>query len=196
MSGPLPEHIPSNAPDVELFNTDGKPVRLSDYWQGEQTALVFMRHVGCIFCREQVQDLRDNAAALAAAGISVVIITPDRPSRARKFVEEYRVPFPVLTDPGRDAYRAYGLMEGSIGQLINRHIIADGVRATLNGTFPRRPTGAPRQLPGTAIVAAGGRLLHLHHARDAADHLTSRDLIDRATNLGWSAVLPSESMTT
>jgi peroxiredoxin len=68
VSGPLPEHIPSHAPDIELFDTDGNPVHLSDYWQGERTALVFMRHVGCIFCREQVQDLRDNADALRDAG--------------------------------------------------------------------------------------------------------------------------------
>ena len=182
-SSPHPEHIPSAAPDIEVFDADGNPVRLSHYWQGGLTALVFMRHVGCIFCREQVQDLRDNAAALEQAGLSIVVLTPDRPSRARKFVEEYRVPFPTLTDPKRNAYRAYGLMEGSIGQLINTKIFTDGVRATLNGTFPRKPTSAPRQLPGTAIVDASGRLLHLHHARDAADHLTSRQLIDLAQGM-------------
>jgi peroxiredoxin len=195
VSSPLPEHIPSVAPDIEVFDADGKPVRLSHYWQGERTALVFMRHIGCIFCREQVQDLRDNAAALEEAGVSVVIITPDRPSRARKFVEQYRVPFPTLTDPERNAYRAYGLMDGSLGQLINPHIIARGAKATLNGTFLNRTTSAPRQLPGTAIVDSTGRLLHLHHARDAADHLTSRDLIERAHDLGLSATLPTEART-
>ena len=183
MSSPHPEHIPSEAPDVEVFDADGKPVRLSHYWQGGLTALVFMRHAGCIFCREQVQELRDNAGALEAAGLSVVVITPDRPSRARKFVEEYRVPFPALTDPERNAYRAYGLMEGSLGQLINPRIVARGAKATLNGTFLSRPTSNPRQLPGTAIVDSAGRLRHLHHARDASDHLTSRQLIDLARGM-------------
>ncbi len=182
-SSPHPEHIPSAAPDVEVFDADGKPVRLSHYWQGGLTALVFMRHVGCIFCREQVQDLRDNAAALEAAGLSVVVLTPDRPSRARKFVEEYRVPFPTLTDPDRNAYRAYGLMDGSFGQLVNRRIFTEGVKATMNGTFLRRTTSAPRQLPGTAIVDSSGRLRHLHHARDAADHLTSQELIELARGM-------------
>ena len=129
------------------------------------------------------------------AGVSVVIITPDRPSRARKFIEEYSVPFPALTDPERNAYRAYGLMDGSLGQLINPDIIARGAKATFSGTFPNRPTSAPRQLPGTAIVDSTRRLLHLHHARDAADHLTSREIIKRARNLGWSATLPTEART-
>jgi peroxiredoxin len=183
VSSPHPDHIPSAAPDVEVFDADGNPVRLSQYWQGGLTALVFMRHVGCIFCREQVQELRDNAAALDEAGLSVVLITPDRASRARKFVEEYRVPFPTVTDPKRNAYRAYGLTDGSLGQLVNPHIIARGAKATLSGTFPNRPSSAPRQLPGTAIVDSAGRLLHLHHARDAADHLTSSELIELARGM-------------
>jgi peroxiredoxin len=178
-----PEHIPSIAPDVEIFDAQGNPARLSDSWQSGPTALVFMRHVGCIFCREQVQELRDNADALAEAGLSVVVITPDRPSRASKFAEECRVPFPLLTDPERKAYRAYGLMDGSASQLINPHIIARGAKAALHGTLPQRPTSHPRQLPGTAIVDRTGRLCYLHHARDAADHLTSGQLIGLAREI-------------
>ncbi|HEX5166415.1 MAG TPA: hypothetical protein VFV93_13520, partial [Thermomicrobiales bacterium] len=53
-------------------------------------------------------------------------------------------------------------------------------KAALHGTLPQRPTSHPRQLPGTAIVDPSGRLRYLHHARDAADHLTSRQLIDLA----------------
>jgi len=195
MHGPHPDHIPSHAPDIEVFDTDGQPVRLAAYWQSGTTALVFMRHAGCIFCREQVQELRDNADALAEAGVSIVVLTPDRPSRARKFVEEHRVPFPTLSDPERNAFRAYGLMDGSIGQLVNRRIVAEGVKATLNGTLVRRPTSAPRQLPGTAIVDGTGRLLHLHHGRDAADHLTSREIIERARSLGLDASPSTEART-
>lgn len=184
MKPPRPEHIPSAAPDVEVFDTNGNPARLSTFWQGGLTALVFMRHVGCIFCREQVKGLRDHARALEQAGLSVVVITPDRPSRARTFVEEYRVPFPTLADPERNAYRAYGLTDGSLGQLVNPRIVARGARATLNGAFLSRPTSSPRQLPGTAIVDVTGRLRYLHHARDASDHLTSSRLISLAREIG------------
>lgn len=177
MTTPHPDHMPTSAPDIEVFDIDGQPVRLSTYWQRGLTALVFMRHAGCIFCREQVQELRDNAEALERAGLSVIVVTPDRPSRARKFVDDYRVPFPTLTDPERNAYRAYGLMDGTIGQLINPNIVARGFGATVKGNMLGRPTSSPRQLPGTAIVDGEGRLLHLHHARDAADHLTSGQLI-------------------
>lgn len=183
MSTPHPAHTPSAAPDIEVFDVDGKPVRLADYWQDRLTALVFMRHAGCIFCREQVKDLRDRAEALDRAGLSVVVITPDRPSRARKFADDYNVPFPVLTDPQRNAYRAYGLMDGSFGQLVNPRIVARGAKATMNGIFLSRPTSSPRQLPGTAIVGPDGQLRHLHHARDAADHLTSDQLIALADEI-------------
>ena len=183
MNGLHPAHIPSEAPDIEVLDLAGNPARLSDYWQSGLTALVFMRHAGCIFCREQIQELRDNAGALEDAGLSVVVITPDRPSRAMKFVEEFRVPFPTLTDPERNAYRAYGLMDGSFSQLVNPRIVARGAKATLKGNLLNRPSSSPRQLPGTAIVDANGRLRHLQHARDAAGHLTSRQLIELARNV-------------
>lgn len=190
MSTLHPEHRPSIAPDADVLDVAGNPVRLSASWQGGLTALVFMRHVGCIFCREQIKELRDNAAALDAAGLSIVILTTDRASRLAKFVEEYQVPFPALADPERNAYRAYGLMDGTFTQLVNPRIIARGAQATLHGTFLNRPTSSPRQLPGTAIVDPSGRLLHLHHAIDAADHLTSQQLIDLAHDL---ATTPQEA---
>ncbi|MGH9174454.1 MAG: SelL-related redox protein [Vicinamibacterales bacterium] len=174
----------SAAPDAEVVDLDGHRVRLADQWGDGLTALVFMRHAGCIFCRVQIKDLRDNAADLERAGLSVVVITPDRPSRARKFVEEYRVPFPLLTDVERNAYTAYGLTEGGFGQFINPHVALRGVEAVAKGNFIRRPGSNPRQLPGTAIVDRAGRLRHLHRATDAADHLTSRDLIALAREIG------------
>jgi peroxiredoxin len=180
------------APDVEVIDLEGKAVRLSEHWGAGLTALVFMRHVGCVFCREQVKELRDNAGALERAGLSVVTLTPDRPARTRKFVEEYRVPFPTLCDPGRNAYAAYGLTEGTAGQLISPRIVLRGIEATAKGNLPRRPGDNPRQLPGVAIVDGAGRLRHVQRARDASDHLDSRALIALAASLAAStAGLPA-----
>ena len=174
----------SAAPDAEVVDLEGNRIRLSELWGNGLTALVFMRHAGCIFCRVQIKELRNNAANLERAGLSVVIITPDRPSRARKFVEEYRIPFPVLTDFERNAYIAYGLTEGGLGEFITPRVARRGVEAVATGNFIRRPGSNPRQLPGTAIVDRDGRLRHLHRAEDAADHLTSRDLIRLAQEIG------------
>lgn len=38
--------VGTSAPDVELQNKEGQPVRLSDYWQRSPVVLVFLRHFG------------------------------------------------------------------------------------------------------------------------------------------------------
>lgn len=169
------------APDVELLDSNGRAVSLSDYWQARLTAFVFLRYLGCIFCREQVKDLRDHASELAQAGAQVVLIAPARPEAAAEFVARYRLPFPLLCDPRREAYRAYGLTDGTIGQLASPRIIARAAMAALRGTLPgKQDARLSRQLPGAAIVDREGRLRLMHAARDAADHLGARELLEAA----------------
>lgn len=167
------------APDVDLVDSTGRDVRLSDYWQRQLTAFTFIRYLGCIFCREQVKEMRDRAGDLADAGLQVVLIAPARPDAAREFVDQLRLPFAMLTDPRREAYRAYGLTDGSTGQLLNARIVTRATSAFLHGTMPGRPErGISRQLPGTAIVATDGMLRLMHVARDASDHLSTRQLLE------------------
>ena len=45
----------SKAPDLTLFDTDGEPVLLSDFWKNRPLLLVFSRHFGCTQCKEMLQ---------------------------------------------------------------------------------------------------------------------------------------------
>jgi peroxiredoxin len=177
--------IGSSAPDATVRTVDGSNVRFSDYWKEGLTAFTFIRYLSCIFCKEQVREYRDHAAEIANAGLRVVIITPAAPEASADFAREMRLPFTVLCDPERDAYRAYGLTEGSVGQLINPRIVARGVQATLRGNLIEVPKGGnSRQLPGTAIIDQEGRVQYHHVARDASDHLTAAQLIAQAQSIG------------
>jgi len=165
------------APDFTLLTTRSEPVALSSLWRVRLTALVFVRHLGCTFCKEQVKDLRDHAAELEEAGLGVAIITPDTVEHNAAFAAEHAVPFVVLADPRRAVYAAYGFREGSLGQLLNPHVVARGAVATLRGNIARRSAGNARQLPGLALVDRAGLLRYRKPARDAADHLSARQLL-------------------
>jgi peroxiredoxin len=177
--------IGSDAPDALARAIDGNDAHFSDYWREGLTAFTFIRHLACIFCKEQVREYRDHATEIADAGVRVVIVTPAEPEASAAFARDMRLPFPVLCDPERDAYRMYGLTEGSVGQLINPRIVARGVQATLRGNLIEVPKGGnTRQLPGTAIVDRDGRLQLHHVAADASDHLTAEQLIAHAKAIG------------
>jgi peroxiredoxin len=176
------------APDIEVYDTDGEPVMLSDFWRERPTAFVFIRYLACIFCREQVRDLRDHIREIDAAGLSAVVITPAFPEENAVFARQHALPFPVLADPERHAYAAFGLREGTVGQLINPRIVARGLQATLSGNLPQRPHGGdPKQLPGTMIVDRDGRVLYHDIADDASDHVTGSRLVAIARELSLSA---------
>lgn len=46
---------------------------------------------------------------LAQRGIGVLVLGPGPLARARRYARLIRAPFPVLADPAREAFRAYGL---------------------------------------------------------------------------------------
>ena len=168
----------TSAPDIEIMDAAGLPVRLSSFWQAGTTAFVFVRHLGCLFCRAQLKDLRANAADIERAGLALVVITPDRPDVVTNFDAGYHAPFPILSDPRRTAYQAYGLTEGSAGQFLNRHVIARSFGALARGNVQGRSSGASvRQLPGAAIVDRDGQIRYHQIASDAADHVSATHLL-------------------
>jgi peroxiredoxin Q/BCP len=59
-------------------------------------------------CTTQARDFRDNVAGLAAAGVSVLGISPDPPERLAEFRDRDRLTFPLLSDPGHAVHLAYG----------------------------------------------------------------------------------------
>jgi peroxiredoxin len=173
------------APDLTLVDTDGAERSLSEFWREGLTAFTFIRYLGCIFCRAQVKELRDRQAEIERAGLQIVIVTPERPLPSREFAEQFALPFPLLTDPRREAYRAYGLTEATRGQLVRPHVWVRAAGIAVRGTMQGKPDNrASRQLPGTAIVDMHGRLRFLHHADDPSDHLPLARLIDVARVIG------------
>src|SRR5215217_2607806 len=100
-----PVGVGAPAPDVTVEDARGGPVRLADLWRRGPIVLVFIRHLGCMFCREHVAHLRDRYAAFQAAGAQVVVIGMGTPTQTRAFIEAHHLPFPVLSDPIRRSHR-------------------------------------------------------------------------------------------
>lgn len=57
--------------------------------------------------------MRDRLAEFPS-DLSVVVVTFSAPDYVRNYVETHQPGFPVLSDPTKDSYRAYGLERGSV----------------------------------------------------------------------------------
>jgi peroxiredoxin Q/BCP len=96
------------APDFDLFDQNGENVKLSDY-SGKKVLVYFYPRADTPGCTKQACSVRDNMATLKSLGITVLGISPDTPSKQKKFDEKYGLGFPLLSDPDHKAAEAYGV---------------------------------------------------------------------------------------
>lgn len=159
------------APDLTLRDETGTEVRLSDLWSRAPRglALIFVRHFGCPFCRAHVRGVQAAEARFREEGVRVVVIGMGTPEQCARFRRRQGLGFPVLSDPERAAYRAYGLPAGTAEQLMGRPELTGGIRLALRGLLPSRPTGDPRQLGGDFLIDREGVLRYARRSRRAAD---------------------------
>ena len=61
-------------------------------------------------CTKQACDFRDSLGCAAAAGYTVLGISPDKPAKLAEFVERERLTFPLLSDPDARGAGAVGCL--------------------------------------------------------------------------------------
>jgi len=96
------------APDFSLTDQESRSVKLSDY-SGEKVLLYFYPRADTPGCTKQACSVRDNMATLRSLGITVIGISPDRPSKQKKFDEKYGLGFPLLSDQEHKTAEQYGV---------------------------------------------------------------------------------------
>ncbi|MGH7555506.1 MAG: thioredoxin-dependent thiol peroxidase [Longimicrobiales bacterium] len=96
------------APDFELPDQDGRPVRLADF-RGHKVVLYFYPKDDTPGCTTQACDLRDRTEALDARGAVVLGVSPDSPKSHTKFRTKYALPFTLLADTEHAVADRYGV---------------------------------------------------------------------------------------
>ncbi|MFH5823363.1 peroxiredoxin [Georgenia sp. AZ-5] len=118
------------APDFELPDTHGTPVRLSAL-RGTPVALVFFPFVFSGICTSELCELRDNLGEFAARGVRLLAISTDAMFAQRAWAEAEGFGFDLLSDfwPHGEAARAYGVLDESDGHALRGSFLldADGV---------------------------------------------------------------------
>ena len=88
----------TSAPDFELHDQDGKPVRLSAL-RGANVVLVFYPGDDTPTCTRQLCEFRDRWDAAREKNATVLGISPWSAERKAKFRAKHAFPFPLLAVP-------------------------------------------------------------------------------------------------
>lgn len=96
---------------------------LAELSSEKKTLVVFLRHIGCPFCREMVAKLASQQAKLQSGGIQLAIVHMTSPLLATQFLGQYGLDYVHrFSDPECTLYRAFGVSRGSFGQLFGRKV--------------------------------------------------------------------------
>ncbi len=121
---------------------------------------------------ERLTDLGDDTA--------VVLVTFTTDDHLSEYQDRHGLPFPVLIDRDRQAYRAYGLGRGSVHRIWGldsaRRYLEIVREDGLSGL--RRPTEDTRQLGGDFVIDAAGRLAWGFWGTGPADRPSVDQLVD------------------
>lgn len=175
------------APDVTLRDTDGAEGRLSDLWTRTPRglAVVFFRHFGCPFCRQHAAQLRRDYDRFGSAGLHLVAVGQGTPEEGAEFQRRLKLPYPILVDADRAAYRAYGLREGTSKEMTGFAVGTAFFRSLLRGHWPGRvgTHGSVSQLPGEFLIDREGILRYAVRPNQPSDIPATDDLIAAARDL-------------
>lgn len=103
---PIAAGIP--APDFELLDDTGVARRLSDF-RGKSVVLYFYPEDDTPGCTKEACAFRDDYSAYEQAGVVILGVSPDSPESHAKFKAKYKLPFPLLADPGHRVCDLYGV---------------------------------------------------------------------------------------
>ena len=96
------------APDFELPDQDGRPVRLSEL-RGRRVVLYFYPKADTPGCTTQACSIRDRAADYEAAETTVVGVSPDPVAKVKRFHDKQSLNFALLADADHAVCEQYGV---------------------------------------------------------------------------------------
>lgn len=138
---------------------------------GNPVLLVFLRHFGCVFCREAMKDIGRRKEEWQARNITVILVHMSEGDVANQYFDRFGVSgIEHISDPTCQLYASFGLGKGSASQLFGLKNWIRGFEATVINQTPigLRQIGDGFQMPGVFLISEG-------EIRDSYIHASAAD---------------------
>ncbi len=169
----------------ELESVTGDPVPLPD--PDRLTHLQFRRFAGCPVCNLHLRSVVARHDEIVAAGVREVVLFHSPAESLRPHVAD--LPFPVIPDPDRNLYRAFGV-ESAPRALLDPRAWGGIVWGVIRDLGPvlrrRRPLpdrhqpGGRLGLPADLLIDTDGRVLATRYGAHANDQWSVDELLAHA----------------
>ncbi|MBP6238158.1 MAG: AhpC/TSA family protein [Saprospiraceae bacterium] len=146
-----------NRQNLSLIKTN-RGNSISDLSDQSPVLLVFLRHFGCVFCKESLHDISKKKEKFVSEGIKIVLVHMSDIKTAESYFKKYGIDnVEHVSDPECKYYAVFGLVKGSFSQLF-------GLKTWLRGF----EIAATKQvLPGTTRIGDGFQMPGIFLLKDS-----------------------------
>jgi peroxiredoxin len=174
--------------EVVLNDCEGHPVRLGDLWSERPAVLVFVRHFGCVFCRQMAVDVHSHRHGFDEADVELAVIGFGTPEHAREFRRIQNVDLKLLLDPERKVYELVGAKVATLNELIGPRQILRGLRVTIMSRLKLgsiavhqgRIRDHAAQLGGVLVIAPDGSVRYAYLSEESGDNPPAAEVLAAA----------------
>ena len=160
------------APDFELDDGTGVPLRLSQLLRSGPVVLTFYRGRWCRWCRGLLGELEATAAEIRALGARLIAVSPQTPAWSRATAEAGGLSYAVLSDVENRVARRFGLVYELPAALQASYARLGIDLRAYNGS---RSFELP--VPATYVIAPGGKILYAFVSRDDAERPRASEIL-------------------
>jgi len=133
--------------------------------------LIFLRHFGCIFCKEALFDISKKRRALEERGVKIVFVHMAEAEVAEKYFLTFGLKdVNHISDPTCALYKEFGLTKGTTSQLLGLKNWVRGFEVSVGKGIEVsiRQIGDAFQMPGVFVID-NGRIKSKYIHSTAAD---------------------------
>ncbi len=141
--------------------------------------LVFLRHFGCVFCKEALADLAERQEGMKNKNIQLVFVHMGVNGIAEKYFENFGIKDPIhISDPERNFYYEFGLRKGTFTQLygLSTWFRGFGTDTQKYKLELSKHLGDSTQMPGIFLLR-NGEIVYDYIHKQASDRPNYDELI-------------------
>ena len=113
--------------------------------------------------------MRERRAELETLNTRLLAVTFEPEGRVREYRQREHIDVPMLRDPKRETYRAFGIQRATLPGVFAPRSIWYSITQFLRGRLPRFARADWYQLGGDVLVDEAGEAVWVYRSREPAD---------------------------
>ncbi|AHM62957.1 alkyl hydroperoxide reductase/ thiol specific antioxidant/ mal allergen [Flammeovirgaceae bacterium 311] len=164
-----------NAPGFKLKDVFGRTIDLNEY-SNKKVLLAFFRHAGCPFCNLRVHTLSKAHEELKAKGLEMIFFFESKENIIlRSSFHQGISPIPIISDPDKVWYNAYGLESSGYKSAISHMttFVQTAIKAKLAGVpmHPMADGESISTMPAEFLLEPGLVIRDFHYSQRLNDRM-------------------------